>query len=433
MTSRPSLRQALGALTYGNYRRFAVSLLLTSLGVQLLQTSILWQVHEITGSALLLGLTGLARALPHMALSLVGGVIADRVDRVRLIQIGQVANAILVLALASLTFTGAVEIWHLYLITVLNSAFTALTQPARTALIPWLIPKGNLVNAVALNATISQVSQIAGPAAAGVTIATLGLGSAYALNGALYGLAMVSILWIRAPVPQASDGESPWRSLLDGLIFVRSKPVIISLLALDASATVLGSYRALLPIFATRLGVGAEGYGLLSAAPGIGSVIGAAVLLSLGDMRYKGLYTLFGVLAYSFALVLLALSPWFLLTLVAAGLLGTTNSVQMIPRNSAILTISPDSLRGRVEAFRSMLAGGGTPLGYMLSGGLAAAIGPPLALLVGASASAFFVVGIGLKRHELRDPELGTAKDPDRVEAAGVIDSESGPAGARGP
>ena len=171
MVSRPSLRQALGALTYSNYRRFAVSLLLTSLGAQLLQTAIFWQVYELTGSALLLGLTGLARAVPHMALSLVGGVLADRVNRVRLIQLGQVANAMLVLALASLALTGTVEIWHLYLITVLNGAFTAVSQPARTALIPWLIPEGNLVNAVALNATITQTSQIVGPAVAGIAIA----------------------------------------------------------------------------------------------------------------------------------------------------------------------------------------------------------------------------------------------------------------------
>ena len=221
---------------------------------------------------------------------------------------------------------------------------------------------------------------------------------------------MVAIIWIRVPSVPASSGESPWRSFLDGLMFVRRKPAIISLLALDVGATGLGSYRALLPIFASRLGVGAEGFGLLSAAPGIGSLVGAAVILSLGDMKYKGLYTLFGVLAYCFALVLLALSPWFFLSLIAAGLLGTTNSIQMIPRNSAILAISPDSLRGRVEAFRSMLAGGAPPIGYALSGGLAAAIGPPLALVVGAFACGLLVAGIGITRRELRDPYLGTTE-----------------------
>ena len=402
------LMQALSALAYSDYRRFAGSLLLTSLGAQLLQTAILWQVYELTGSALLLGLTGLARAAPHMLLSLLGGVVADRVNRVRLIQAGQAANALLVLTLAGVTLGGAVDTWHLYLITFLNSACTAVTQPARTAVIPRLIPDGNLVNAVALNATIMQTSQIVGPALAGVAISGVSLGSVYVLDGVLYLAAMAALIGIRTPTAPSGTSDSPWRSLMDGLIFVRQKPVIVSLLVLDLGETVFGSYRALLPIFANALGVGASGYGLLSAMPGVGSLLGAGFILSLGDMKYKGLYTVFGVLAYCVALALLAVSPWLWLALVAAGLLGATNSIQMIPRNSAILAISPDPLRGRVEAFRSMLAGGGPPLGYTLSGGMAAGLGAPLALVAGAVACAVLVAVVGITRRELRDPYLGS-------------------------
>jgi MFS family permease len=188
--------------------------------------------------------------------------------------------------------------------------------------------------------------------------------------------------------------------------------VIVSLLALDMGETIFGSYRALLPIFAELTGTGEIGYGLLSAAPGVGSLGGAALILALGDMRYKGLYTVFGVLGYCVALAMLALSPWFALTLVAAALLGTTNSIQMIPRNTVILAISPDSLRGRVEAFRSMLAGGGPPLGYTLSGALASAIGPATALVAGAATCAVFVAGIGLWRRELHEPYLGSMSRP---------------------
>jgi MFS family permease len=396
------------ALAYGDFRLFASSLLLTSMGVQLLQTAMLWQVYELTGSALLLGLSGLVRAVPHIVLSLAGGVIADRLNRVRLIQAGQVANAVLVLILGALAMAGAVEVWHLYLITFLNSAFTAVTQPARTALIPSLVPQANLVNAVALNATIGQSSQIIGPALAGVAIATVGLGAVYLFNGLLYMASMVAIIGVVSPPVLRNTSESPWTSFKQGMVFVRSKPVIISLLLLDVGATGLGSYRALLPIFAESLGVGAAGYGLLSAAPGIGSLIGAGIMLSLGDMKYKGLYTIFGVLAYCGALALLGLSPWFPLTLVAAALLGTTNSVQMIPRNTVILAISPDSLRGRVEAFRSMLAGGAPPLGYTLSGSLAAVLGAPLAIVCGAVACAVLVAVVGISQSALRDQHLGS-------------------------
>jgi MFS family permease len=400
-----------GALQSPSYRRFALSLLLTSLGAQLLQTAVLWQVYELTGSALALGLTGLARAAPHIVLSLVGGVLADRLDRVRLIQSGQLVNAMLVLALAILTISGSVETWHLYVVTILNGGFTALTQPARTAVIPALVPSGRLVNAVALNATLMQTSMITGPAFAGVDIGVAGLGVVYAANGLFYLLAMLALLAVRVPAMEQADITGPWLSFVEGMHFVRSKPVIVWLLMLDLGETILGSYRALLPIFATELGVGAGGYGLLSAAPGVGSVVGAAFILSLGDMRYKGLFTLFGVLAYCGALVLLAVSPWFWLAVVAGGLLGATNSVQVIPRNSAILAISPDALRGRVDAFRSMLAGGGPPLGYMLSGILAAALGPPLALIAGAAACVSLVAAIGFTRRELRDPYLGSAPE----------------------
>ena len=406
--NQSGLGRALSALAYRDFRRFATSLLLTSLGAQLLQTAILWQVYEMTGSALLLGLSGLARAAPHMMLSLVGGVIADRLNRVHLIQAGQVANAVLLLTLAALTLTGALEVWHLYVITFLNSAFSAVTQPARTALVPSLVPQGNLVNAVALNATIGQTSQIFGPALAGVAIATVGLEVAYLLSGLLYLAAMAAIIGVKTVLAPSQTKESPWSSFMQGMSFVRSRPVIISLLLLDLSATVLGSYRALLPIFADALGAGATGYGMLSAAPGIGSLLGAGFILSLGDMKYKGLYTVFGVLAYAGALAVLALSPWILLTLVAASLLGTTNSIQMIPRNTVILAISPDALRGRVEAFRSMMAGGGPPLGYTLSGGLAAVFGAPLAVVMGAVACAVLVAAVGILRSELRDPHLGS-------------------------
>ncbi|MEX2431639.1 MAG: MFS transporter, partial [Dehalococcoidia bacterium] len=284
---------------------------------------------------------------------------------------------------------------------------TAATQPARTALLPSLVPRGNLVNAVALHSTIFQTSQVTGPALAGAAIATVGLGPAYLLNGVLFLAAMAAIIAVRVPMPSRETYEDPWRSFTHGMAFVRSRPVIISLLVLDLGQTILGSYRALLPIFAEMLGAGPAGYGVLSAAPGVGSVVGAVVILALGDMKYKGLYTVFAILGYCVALVVLAQAPWFLLAVVAAGLLGTANSVQVIPRNSVILALSPAGLRGRVEAFRTMLSGGGPPIGYAFSGAMAAMMGAPLALVVGGIACAVLVAGLGIVHRELRDPDLG--------------------------
>ncbi|MGE3857384.1 MAG: MFS transporter, partial [Dehalococcoidia bacterium] len=254
------MREAFGALAYPDYRRFAASLLLTSMGAQLLQTIIFSHIYVLTGSALQLGLIGLMRAIPHMVMSLVGGVIADRSDRVRMIQVGQFGNGVIVLVLAVLTYTGDVHAWHLYLVTALNSGLTAVTQPGRTALIPALIPTEKLVNGIALNATIQQGAQIVGPALAGIIIGEISLEATYGVNTLLYLVSVVVIVGINVPAMVAKPGEHPWRSFVEGLAFVRQKPVIISLLALDMSATVFGSYRALLPIFATRLGVGAQGF-----------------------------------------------------------------------------------------------------------------------------------------------------------------------------
>jgi MFS family permease len=275
-------------------------------------------------------------------------------------------------------------------------------------MIPSLVPRSSLVNAIAMNASISQLSQIAGPALAGVLIATVDLGPAYAVNAALFAGAMLAIFAIRTSPVRPAITDNPWTSFVEGLGFVRRQPVILSLLAVDLSESILGSYRALLPVVADLLGVREIGYGLLSAAPGIGSVMGAAVMLSLGDVRYKGLYTIFGVLSYCVALAVLGLAPWFPLALMAAAMLGVGNSVQMIPRNTVILAIPPDVLRGRVEAFRSMVTGGGPPLGFMLSGALAASLGVPLALTLGAAGCAVVVGCIGLFHRALRDPDLGS-------------------------
>ncbi|MSQ24428.1 MAG: MFS transporter [Chloroflexi bacterium] len=406
--ARPGLRRTIAALEFPDYRRFAGALLFSGLGAQILTVANLWQVYLITGSALLLGLTGLARAIPTLALSLVGGVIADRFNRVRLIQISQAANSLFALGLALLTVTGRIELWHIYAFTFLNSTFTALTGPARTALIPSLVPREHLVNAVALNSTVGQVANIVGPAVGGVLISGIDLSGTYLVNALAYGASTAALAMIQVVAKPAAATETPWRSLVEGLAFVKVNPVIMTLMAMDTSATVLGSYRALLPIFAVNLGSGAEGLGLLTAAPGVGSLVGATVIMSLGNMRYKGLYTVFGILSYCGALVLLAVSPWFGLALVASALLGLTDVVQMIPRNTIVLIITPDRLRGRVEAFRSMLAGGGPPLGFATSGALAAVLGAPLAVIAGAIGCALVVAGIAATRRELRDPELGT-------------------------
>jgi MFS family permease len=342
-----------------------------------------------------------------MVLSLVGGVAADRFDRRKLIILSQATAGVLALALAVLTALGRIEVWHIYAVIITNSVLNALSAPARQAIIPNLVPREHLLNAIALNSTINQLSNIVGPALGGASIALTGSAvAAYAVNGALHIVTLIALAVMHLGATPPRPRVSPLHSLVEGLAFVRKRSIILVLLSMDWSATFFGAYRALLPVFARNLGVGAGGLGLLMAAPAVGSLVGATVIMSLGDVRYKGMWVLGGILAYCAALVLLAVSPWFPLALLATLLLGFCDSVQATPRNATIQAITPDDLRGRVSSLQTILTNGGPSLGQTQSGMVAAVLGAPLTIILGAVCCAAVVLTIAAKRPDLRDPDL---------------------------
>jgi MFS family permease len=407
INQRPGLGRAVAALQHRDFMLFYIALLAAAIGSQLQSFANVLQIWELTESPLQLGLTGLARAIPVIALSLAGGVIADRVDRVRFIMVTQSVGALFSVVLAGLTVSGHIAVWHIYVITFLVSALSAVNTPARSAIIPNLVPREHLLNAIALNSTVWQTSNILGPMLAGISIAALGFPLTYVINGlVLLGTLGILALVNVGPVA-ARPRQSPLKGLLEGLAFVRYRSLILVLLGMDASATFFGSYRALLPAIKDQLGVDAAGLGLLTAAPGLGSLVGAALVMVLGNIRYKGLIVAAGILAYCGALVALALSPWFLLSVGVAFSLGVFDSLQATPRNGVIQLITPDDLRGRVSSFQSMLTGGVPSLGQAWSGATASVLGVPLALMAGAAVCATFIVGTLAARPELRASDLG--------------------------
>jgi MFS family permease len=424
---RPGLRQAVAALQHRDYRLFYVALLAAAIGGQFQSTASLIQIYDLTHSPLHLGLTGLARGLPTFVLSLMGGVFADRVDRRLLIFGSQAVNGLGAIVLAALTVSGLIDVWHIYAVMLLNGSLAALSSPARSALIPNLVPRHHLLNAIALNSTVWQTANIVGPSLAGLMISAiavaagtdasgsmaLGLAAAYAANGLTHLITLGALAAMRmGPVPPRPR-EGALRSVVVGLSFIsRERSIILALLATDSAAMLFGTYRALTPIFADALGVGPEGIGLLFAAPGVGSLLGAAVIMSLGDFRYKGWVVVGGILAYCVGLAVFALSPWFSLSLITSVALGVFDSVQATPRNGVIQLLTPDELRGRVSAFQYMLVNGMPSLGQTLSGGAAALLGAPLALTVGAAICAVIVLGIAAARPDLRDENLGATPAP---------------------
>lgn len=376
------------------------------MGSQLQQTAILWQVYELTNSPLHLGLLGLAEGVPVFVFSLVGGVIADRLDRRNLIMVTQACNGLLGLLLAGLTYYGLVEVGHIYVIVFVTNALSALNRPARQAVIPGLVPRELFLNGLALSTSANRLSRLVGPALGGACTAGLGLTATYLLDSIMHLVTLAPLAAAHFGPIAVRTRQSPIGSLVEGLSFVWRRSTIIVLLLTDVFPMLFGGYRILLPVFADEMGVGAEGLGVLLSGVAAGALLGSAVVMSMGDPPYKGLVVIGGVLGYCLFLVVLALSPWFMLSLLAMLMLGLLDSVQAVTRNTIIQLWTPNELRGRVSSFQTMLTFGVPAIGRAQMGFVATILPPPVALVAGAIVCASVIIGMVAVRPELRRADL---------------------------
>jgi len=282
--------QVFTALRYRNFRWFWINAATQSMGqgMQILVLGLL--VLDVTGSSVQLGLVAFIYGTPNLLFSMLGGIIADRSDRLRLLISTRFGVSVLVLVLAIMKIFGVLEIWHVYVIMFLLGTVQALNNPARQALVADLVERKDMMNAVALHTTVNQSGQIVGPALAGGIIELAGTGPALLVNAGMY-LAGILFLFLikdlppRAPGPKASlVGD-----LLSGLRHIRSTPVLYTIIGMALAFTFFAmSYRQVLPAF-TRdmLDVGAGGTGLLWLSAGLGSLLGSLIVASLGDFRHK--------------------------------------------------------------------------------------------------------------------------------------------------
>ena len=217
MDIRSRIILPIAALKHRDFRLFYIALVVAGLGSQVQSTANIWQIYQLTGSAFYLGLTGLVRALPILALSLIGGVIADRVDRRRFIIVTQTVAGCFSLVLAWLTFTGDIQLWHIYSVTFLNSSLTALNAPARSAIIPNIVPKQKLLNAFALNSTVWQISNILGPAIGGVCIGLFGLATTYLVNGVAHLITLAALMAMHLSRVTAPSRKTTLTALAEGM------------------------------------------------------------------------------------------------------------------------------------------------------------------------------------------------------------------------
>jgi MFS family permease len=357
-------------------------------GSQMQLVAINWHVYLLTKSALALGAVGLVRVVPIILCSLLGGVVADAVDRKRLILATQVVMLASAGALALVTAGGLKSVWPIYLLTALSSAAVAFESPARQALLPALVPEEDFQNAVSLYLIVFHVSMIAGPALAGLLLNSYNPALIYAINAASFLAVIVAVLMIRASGRATSDAEETARgvsmsALGEGLRFVWRTPIIVQTMTLDFIATFFASATALLPIFATEiLRVGARGLGMLAAAPAVGSVLTALVLARLGALRRQGALMLGSVALYGAATIAFGLSRVFWFSLLMLALTGMADTVSTVLRQTIRQLSTPNYLRGRMTSVNMIFFMGGPQLGELEAGAVASLTGSAMISVV---------------------------------------------------
>ncbi|MFQ5902394.1 MAG: MFS transporter [Candidatus Binatia bacterium] len=384
----------LGALRYRNYRFYWVGQLASVLAQNMEIIAQGWLVLQLTNSPLMLGLTGLTHAIPTIVLTLVGGVVADLTDRRRIMIFTQGSMSVLFFILATLVVTAKVSMWHVLLFAFLSGCLRAFDRPSRYALLPQMVPREEIANAVALGSSIWQICRLVGPAVAGMLIYLYGVGPTFYVSS-LSCLAAV-ILWFLISLDRHTFGESKRgliQYMLDGLNFIRGNEIFYTLIGMTFFNSVFGmSYVILMPIFARDiLHVGSQGYGFLQTVTGAGALAGTLTVAYLAGSRLKGWQTIIGAVTFGTMIIGFAFSPWYPLSLGLVFFIGLANQVYMTTINTILQLKLPDQLRGRVMGIYG-LTWDLMPVGGTISGTIAEYAGAPVAVAIGG----FFVATMAL-------------------------------------
>jgi len=378
------------ALRHRNFRLLWFGQLVSFSGTNMQAAAVLWHVALLAPpgeKGWALGMVGLVRFVPIVLFSIFSGVVADAHDRRRLMLITQCAMATIALVLSVLAFRGLTATWPLYVLTGLGAAAASFDGPARQSLIPQLVPRDVLPNAISLNTIMFQSASVLGPTLAGIVIASAGLAWVYAFN-ALSFLAVIGALLAMRDVPEPPPHERSDVSLasaLEGLRFTFSQPLIRSTMLLDFFATFFSSATALLPIFAQDvLKVGAKGYGWLYAAPSLGALVAGLAMVRVSEsIQRRGRVLLVAIAVYGAATVLFGLSRSFALTFLCLAVVGAADTVSTVLRNVIRQLATPDAMRGRMTGVNMVFFMGGPQLGELEAGLVAQATSAPWSVVTG--------------------------------------------------
>lgn len=411
----------LAALRYHDFRLLWLGMLISTIGSQMQLAAVNWHIYQLLGNntypvtifgatidlgaaALGLGALGLVQVLPIICFGILGGVLADTYNRRKLMMITQTVAAVLAGILAVLTLMGNESLITIYLLTAGISAAAAFDNPARQSLVPNLVPREHLSNAVSLNTLMFQIATIGGPALAGLLIGRFNIGIVYAFNAVsfLTVLAALIMMHYRRDAEQKRAGVT-WSSLTEGLRFTYNSRIIWSTMLLDFFATFFSSARTMLPLVAgSVLKVGPEGYGVLVAAQPVGALIAGAILTFRKEINKQGFVLLVSVGVYGFATALFGISNSFALSFLFLALTGAGDTVSTVIRATLRQLLTPDHLRGRMTGVNMIFFMGGPQLGELEAGVVASAFGAPASILLGGLATVLLTGWVAWKYPSLR-------------------------------
>ena len=413
--------ESFAALRYPDFRLLWSGQVVASAGSQMRRVAIAWHIFQLTHDPIALGLISVFRVLPVLMFSLASGVLADAHDRRKVLLASQGAQLLAASVLAWLTWAHLDSAPIIYLMIALTGVALAFEGPAQQSLVPNVVPREHVANAFSLSSIFDEVASVIGAGVAGLVIAGLGgVGTVYALNAAGYVLVTGTVLLMQ-PVPPArlSASTMSLRAVFDGARYIRRSPVILGAMLMDFFATFFASANALLPLIAADvLHTDAAGYGILSAAPSLGSIVAGGVMSVRSRVRRPGLVMLAAVAVYGVATVLFGLSGVFILSFILFAFTGAGDTVSMVLRQTIRQLSTPDHLRGRMTSINMIFATGGPQLGDMEAGIAAALWGAPFAVVSGGIGCLLAVLVIAKLAPALRNYDGSMLPEPDHAQPA---------------
>jgi len=422
---------AVRALRHRNFQLFFAGQLISLIGTWMQTVAQSWLVYRMTNSAFLLGAVGFASQIPVFIMAPVGGIVADRNNRQRVVISTQTASMMLAGILAVLTLSGRVHVWHIMVLAAGLGVVNAFDIPARQAFLIDMVGREDLMNAIALNSSMFNGARIIGPAVAGILVASIGEGWCFFANAVSYIAVIAGLLLMRIEHPgKLATQGSPLENVLEGFAFARNTGPIRAILLLLGVVSFVGMpYTVLMPVFADQiLHGGARGLGMLMGATGIGALLGAVSLAARVGIRGLGRLIAICAAGFGLSLALFSSSRIFWLSTLLLVPVGFFMMVQMASSNTLIQSMVPDRLRGRVMSVYSMMFMGMAPFGALSAGAVAHRLGAPWTVALGGIAcvasAALFWMHLPAIRQEARElilaQEMSAGTPADGVTARGL-------------